>query len=80
MTLDDCYEAKNQILNTKLEKNIYVPTYLFESDRKSHSEKNHTTLWTSSMVGQKFTFFVVATPSGYYIQESIGISNIGLSC
>ena len=75
MTLDDCYEAKNQILNTKLEKNIYVPTYLFESDRKSHSEKKITTLWT-----RKFTSFVVATPSGYYIQESIGISNIGLSC
>ena len=30
--------------------------------------------------GRKITVFVVATPSGYYIQESIGISNIGLSC
>ena len=53
MTLDDCYEAKNQILNTKLEKNIYVPTYLFESEVKSHLESKIS------------TFFVVATPSGF---------------
>ena len=62
MTLDDCYEAKNQILNTKLEKNIYVPTYLFESDRKSHSEKKSYNVVDKLHGGPKFYLFCSRHP------------------
>ena len=75
MTLDDCYEAKNQILNTKLEKNIYVPTYLFESEVKSHSEKKthyEAPWWAKNLLFcSRHPLRIIITKKDNYNQEAV---------